>query len=522
MLDTLRSLIQYLIPCACLVTCFACADEEDRSTATLPADFYYEGKPIHETYLEEWLSPGLFRYLSEDEMMISLSEAVKEPDSVEQSDIDEEDFLWSNNEEIFEWNYLGAVPGGHHILRAYCWPRGAMGKFTAFFIVHRDGDRLVISDIIEGGDRHSSSIYGLKVEGNKVVYRRGASMAGFVERALTMFPELQPLYDRSSKTGLCYGEAGFMGVYEMAATISDKGEVLSDEVLMFYPAEGGEGSDTTPVKPAGIKAYALEMLRDIDRDKPDEFKENGIAYSPELFKKLLEADLKGDDHRPKVVDISEFKDVPYAYYFSSYNWGHIAKIGDYHLVYISMHDLSWDADYFSGIYTVKKEGNQLRKVGRIARQVGRNCEITTGHYYGCNSFSTDTSSVDYQHDITPRALWTALMEMYPEYADTAGERDMTGVDDRDTCGSFVWKAEIAADGTLKGRSFVAYRPYVRVDYDEAKLALKQKDALSLKEAMQCVAKVMQHEDKSEAYSINGVDGLKEMFVQVLKHSAPKK
>ncbi len=415
----------------------------------------------------------------------------------------------------FEWDYLGSVHGNHRIVRSrleYCdfdWP------FGSIMILHREGDRFVLTGNASGGGRCVNDICDVKVKGDQILYTRLSTYGSFVDWVVDAYPELQPWYDRSSKRGLSYGSASFNGWFDVAANISDKGEIASTEILMWHPAEGSE--DMRSIKADGLVAAVLSVLRQIDADKPEEFKENGIAFSPAVIKELLEADLRDDDTRPKSVEITEYKDAEYSRY-RGYYWDYIGRVGDHHVVYLKV--AGSDGGAFSGLYTVRQDGDVLEKVARIARQIGYKNEIETNAWYAKSLF-VENSELTYTHHASTENLFKTLLECVPELAAYARSKDLSGLSEDECKGKLTWKVEIAADATVKQRSLVSYYPSYDMQYDRARRYFDEGILLPIDTAVACVSTIYAHDHSSTGTGIIDMnEHLKDMLMDILERTFP--
>ncbi len=509
MLDTFRSSIQYLISFACLVTCYAGAQTED-SSISLPDDLKWESECVPEGLGVDPITFALFQmYTSGDE----------------EADIRnfflEEKVTLKEGGDHFDWEYIGSVHGNHRVIRASGQIKECYWRFTSVMVLHREGDRFVLTGDMSGGGRHVSDVFHAKVGDDKIFYSQVSSEGSFVDQVVEMFPELQTWYDRSTKRGLCYGTASFNGWFDYAADISEKGEISNTEILMFHPTEGW---DVKPIEPAGLAEVALQMLRKIDDDKPEEFKENGIAFSPVVFKELLGADLKDDDTSSKSVEISKYKDEPYKR-CSGHEWAYVGRVGDNHIVYFKLYETGLGP--FSGLYTVRKDGDVLEKVERIARQVGYDDEIQSNRDGHVKTLFVDASELTYDHYCSTKSLLQALLEMFPELREYAQSKDLSGLsyDGQKTTlaqkGTLTWKTEIAVDGSVKSRTLDSYKPYSSfgIDYEKARRYFDEGILLPIDQAVACVSLVYAR-DHGKNGVIDSSENLKHMLMDILDRTFP--
>lgn len=130
---------------------------------------------------------------------------------------------------------------------------------SGLLILKRDAHLLKITDIIYGGDRHASSIFHAEIQGNKIVFLQDATTYSLVAEALEHHPDLQPLYHKSSKQRLCYGEACFTGTFKYMASVTPEGKIENTTLADFTPCEGDQDTAETYLK-GGLRAVALDLL----------------------------------------------------------------------------------------------------------------------------------------------------------------------------------------------------------------------------------------------------------------------
>lgn len=188
--------------------------------AALPDDLKVDGIPISEACMYElmWLMLG------EKGQPTSIS--ISKYQNRNRHDGDE-----------FTWEYKGTLPGAKHVILFYTHPEGAMGKFTMIAIIKRQGDTLEYAGAIHGGDRHSTMIHYVSVEGEKIIFSQGVASGSFCEvlenlGGVDEFP-----------LGHCIGEACYMGAVEWEAMLQKNGDI-SKKFISFSPAECGEEAET--------------------------------------------------------------------------------------------------------------------------------------------------------------------------------------------------------------------------------------------------------------------------------------
>jgi hypothetical protein len=220
-----------------------------------------------------------------------------------------------------------------------------------------------ILDRIEGCRR--SEIRGIKVEGDQIFFWQTASLEALFGTASPLFPDFKTYFERSSKEGIGYFAGGFDYVVQV-----ESGKFKEPELLAFVPAEGWPPYSGKEYQGEDLKRLAFEILADLDHDKPEVFKERGIAFSPILFQKLLEEDLQGEDLGPKSVGIEQWKNEPVNHYMIPFHWKHIGSFKNHHYVYATLKTGNWwDESHreFFGVYTVARDGDTIHKVRRLAR-----------------------------------------------------------------------------------------------------------------------------------------------------------
>lgn len=152
--------------------------------------------------------------------------------------------------DIFTWKSVGILPNGDHIVYAYYWPEGAMGKFSGLYVVRYANDTLSLIAEIAQGERHSSGVTenGWKLADNVLTYCQHMSSHGFFDYMLDKYPNLFELAESKSREGLCYGEAGYLGYGEFQVTINPDG-TLQDRRLISFSA-GIAGLEQEEQQPA--------------------------------------------------------------------------------------------------------------------------------------------------------------------------------------------------------------------------------------------------------------------------------
>lgn len=227
------------------------AEQSESKSASLPEALLFRGKPIPDPILEDFF--GL--------AVIGVGETVETLDLLKC--LEKQDCSHQLPEVSYEWEYLGSPCKDVYAVWAYYWEQGCMGKFSGILLLKRLGDTLQIVDTIYGGDRHSSMIFkeSCHIHENMVVYSQGATTAAIVDIAREEHPELDELYNKSSKNGICYGEAGYFGYFDRVARIDPNGKIKEIVLTGFTPAEGGNRKDLAEIyRKEGFKGLALVLL----------------------------------------------------------------------------------------------------------------------------------------------------------------------------------------------------------------------------------------------------------------------
>lgn len=212
--------------------------------ANIPTDLCINGKPLHNEHIITFFSQAILGYW-EPYYEFDLTDPLEEP--VKHPKID------------FTWDYIGTVHNKYHVVKVYYWEDGCMGKYTGLLLLKREDNLLKITDIVLGGDRHSSCIRNGKVENSTLHYSQGITTGGIVDTALEMHPELQPLYEKSSKKATGYGEACAYGICKYMAAVSTEGKIIDRQLVTFHACEGEIETDELYQK-GGIKAVAIDLL----------------------------------------------------------------------------------------------------------------------------------------------------------------------------------------------------------------------------------------------------------------------
>lgn len=229
------------------------------SHADLPHDFYYQDEPIPHSILQSFFSQAIVGF-GNPRLELDLTEACKKDIDIIDEDLNEQE---ENEEEYtsirtdFEWKYIGAIHPDLHIVWAYTWEVGCLGKFTGLLLLKRVKDQLHITDILYGGDRHANMIReNAEINGNAIFYTKHVTSADVIEIALRMYPDLQELYNSSSKNRIRCGEGAFEGAIHCKAIVQK--EAFSETLfLSFTPTDDHQIDDLS-----ALHSLALYLLSD--------------------------------------------------------------------------------------------------------------------------------------------------------------------------------------------------------------------------------------------------------------------
>ncbi len=333
--------------------------------AQLPEDFLYQGNPIPEDCLARFFCDAS---VAARDFPIELELQRQAPPA--EHKVANEYYIPPIHR---EWSYCGSIGNNLHLVWTYYWEQGAMGKFSSLLLVKRDNGKLVILDILFGGDRHASMLgKSITIKGHTLVYTKSVTSMEFMHLVTKLYPDFETYFKRSSKYGLAYGEACFWGSCEFQVNVSLDDKFSEPIFISFYPAEEGPVPCREYSK-AELKELAMNDLRALDEHIDHELKDGGIAYSPILFKELLEDDLHNESFTEKSIPISKYKNEP-ADFFMDFSYRYCFKLGDCHVVKardLSLYSCPGERPSVLGLYLLKKEGDQLKRVNRLAHIQGK-------------------------------------------------------------------------------------------------------------------------------------------------------
>lgn len=201
---------------------------EQHSKQKLPKDLLFRGKPISNAIMSCLLCLG------------GPGPTIKGINIDEYAQLEKNGEITDPNKEgsTFHWSYVGVLSQEYHVIDAYEWPEGAMGKFTCQSILKRDGNNLKVVESIYGGDRHSSMLQGSNiVDSNSLIYTQNMTPGWLYEKIMEQYPELKQLSANKSQKGLFFGEADYIGLATFKVTFNpEKG--IETQLVSFTSASG--------------------------------------------------------------------------------------------------------------------------------------------------------------------------------------------------------------------------------------------------------------------------------------------
>lgn len=157
----------------------------------------------------------------------------------------EEEEVFGSDE--YEWEYIGTLPNGDHIVYAYWWPAGASGKFTQLAIVRRVGDVLRAHSWLVGGCNHATMLRpgSCKLHGNTLTYHQAVTDGSLYQELVKLFPDVAVLAGHKNIDDLGWSEASVFGGVNYKVAISPEGKFGEPTVVSFGTAEGFSMDDDT-------------------------------------------------------------------------------------------------------------------------------------------------------------------------------------------------------------------------------------------------------------------------------------
>lgn len=187
---------------------------------SVPQELLYTNKPISDEHMKE-LTPILCG--AEESREIDLSAFVPNRKPID----DEQD--------KYEWRYIGTLPYGNHIIYSYLWPANATGKFTQIALVKREGSLLTATPLITGGDKHATMINAesCKLNGNVLTYQQHMTNGLLYQTLLNEFPELSKYLENKNNEKLYWGEADYLGYGTFEAILTPDGKLKKNVLKSF-------------------------------------------------------------------------------------------------------------------------------------------------------------------------------------------------------------------------------------------------------------------------------------------------
>jgi hypothetical protein len=227
----------------------------------LPEELLYDSKPIPNEILENFFGTIIIGFGTPN-LTLALPKTLKNYETNSLQNTSPAPIDSYNPETIFEWKYVGTLYNKFLVIWAYSWEKGSHGKFTGLLILQREDDIFQIVDVIYGGSRHSSMIHeNCRIEDNQIIFQQGATTGHLVDEALKQYPELSQTFAATNTRNICYGEAGYCGIFKKLAEITPEGKVKEIKILEFSCCEGCP-KETELYNHGGIKALALDLLMD--------------------------------------------------------------------------------------------------------------------------------------------------------------------------------------------------------------------------------------------------------------------
>ncbi len=220
--------MSFLPSCKSSISNQAPPPETIRPGSLLSKELLYKNEPIPDECMK-YLVPILCGAENSREIDLNIFVAPKKQ-------IDDDD----EQQDKYEWSYIGTLPSGDHLIYAYLWPAYAMGKFAQIAIVRREGTTLKATALIEGGDRHATMICknSWKLSGNQLTYSQGMTTGLLYHTLLDQYPTLKKQAKTKNNNQLYWGEAAYCGYGTFEVTIAHNGEIQNKRLISFTPAGG--------------------------------------------------------------------------------------------------------------------------------------------------------------------------------------------------------------------------------------------------------------------------------------------
>ena len=227
---------------------------KDSNLATVPKDLLYKSEPIPDECMKELVpilcGPPAFKEIDLDTFATPKK----------QIDMDDDE------QDEYEWSYIGTLPNGDHLIYGYLWPAYAMGKFTEIAIVRRTGNKLKALGWIAGGDRHATMIAKncCLVENDIVTYKQHMTTGLLYDLLLNQLPDLKSINDTKNHDELFWGEADYLGYGIFEATVTPQGKIENQRFVSFTLAEGASDDISIQKIPKASLTMGKAMNRILD------------------------------------------------------------------------------------------------------------------------------------------------------------------------------------------------------------------------------------------------------------------
>lgn len=423
--------------------------------------FSYNGIAIPDQTMQTFLfsdDPISFFYdqsLDSNTSKIDLAQCCTAPQE-DESDSDErtdEDII--ECDDSFSWYYVGTMHDNIHIVRAELHPSGLRSLFHSLYSIKQDGSVFKIIDVIYGDVDEDYPLQKVCITNNTISYCEQIREKDCLPMLVKLFPDqLQTLYNHSAKTGLNWENNNYKGTFTYNIAVSEDGTFQDKKIVSF------KNNDKSVYSYENFPALGLTLLQEIDAHIPEELKENGIAYSPICFQKLVENDLANISTEPTSITITEHKKSPYDPEDNEFTWEYIGSLNDFHLICAN------DSWHTSGIYTIKKEGDTLKKIARIAwghyENSNDNTSINPYKSQQCSwenkeqkLYKIKNNCYKYEQQANCTQFIAQLLEQFPELQSNAHNKNIVS-NNTDNDITTVLSVELSSDGTACNRHIVTF------------------------------------------------------------------
>lgn len=449
----------------------------------IPFDLYYNGSLFTDECVrivltvEQWGA-------DEGECIINLSDCSYQKNQ-NTKEVDQYDLVECD----FSWTYLGSLDTNHHIIVGYyTWYCTRTYDDIRVAVIKRIGDTLIRTSIIMG-----EWCKTVESRDGALFYSLPMTNGDFIEEVCVLYPEIAPLYDRSSKRGLyySYGNSNYFcdpdGYCTYRVPFTPDGRIGTQTIEYFDTVKDWKIYDR--IEKDGFKEYALQILRDIDKDIPDDLKEDGVAYSPECFFQLIEDDIRNKNLGTKKVLINAYKDEPsvgrsYTEY-GTFQWDYIGQYSNYYCIYVNCNDIFDDCQNGAGLYLIAKENEYLKKITRLAYSKEGLPLLISGEYETPpkEAFSLVGNVLTYQMKLYNKHCVEYLVKPVVSCIE---EKNYTINDPDDYCGTIKMAIVLAEDGSIIQQAVVGFLPHP-CHCDDLCMMIESGDPLSINQAIRYYA-----------------------------------